>query len=100
MPHHPSANEVVISMRPVSVLAKGPGSEIEQLRGDLHGQWRQAIRAVMILLSVHGLPAAQITDLLGPPADRSPRWHSLTISALNSGVNARRCRRGFFPCAP
>src|SRR5262249_11825858 len=31
------------------------------------------------------------------PTDRSPRWHSSTISALNSGVNARRCRRGFFP---
>jgi hypothetical protein len=30
------------------------------------------------------------------PADRSPRWHSSTISALNSGVNERR-RRGFFP---
>jgi len=24
------------------------------------------------------------------------RWHSSTISALNSGVNERRCR-GFFP---
>src|SRR6185312_12689770 len=30
------------------------------------------------------------------PTDRSPRWHSSTISALNSGVNERR-RRGFFP---
>jgi hypothetical protein len=28
--------------------------------------------------------------------DRSPRWHSSTISALNSGVNERR-RRGFCP---
>jgi hypothetical protein len=27
---------------------------------------------------------------------KSPRRHSPTISALNSGVNARRCRRGFF----
>jgi hypothetical protein len=30
------------------------------------------------------------------PIDRSPRWHSSTISALNSAVNERR-RRGFFP---
>ena len=43
-------------MRPVSVFAKGPGSEIEQLRADLRGRWRQAARAVMVLLSLHGLP--------------------------------------------
>ncbi|MGW4891023.1 hypothetical protein ACWEQL_01970 [Kitasatospora sp. NPDC004240] len=30
------------------------------------------------------------------PADRSPRWHSSTIAALNSGVNERR-EHGFFP---
>jgi hypothetical protein len=30
------AGEVVISMRPVSASASRPGSEIEQLRGDLH----------------------------------------------------------------
>src|SRR5215469_5338487 len=30
------------------------------------------------------------------PTDRSPCWHSSTISALNSGVNERR-RRGFLP---
>ena len=30
------------------------------------------------------------------PTERSPCWHRLTISALNSGVNERR-RRGFFP---
>jgi hypothetical protein len=35
------AGAVVISMRRVSVFANGPGSEIEQLRGDLHGGWRQ-----------------------------------------------------------
>ena len=52
MPQHPPAGEVVISMRPVSVFAKGPGSEIEQLRGDMHGRWRQATRAVMVLLSL------------------------------------------------
>ena len=36
------AGEVVISMRPVSVFANRPGSEIEQLQADLHGRWRQA----------------------------------------------------------
>ena len=45
-------------MRPVSVFANGPGREIEQLGADLRGQWRQATRAVMVLLSLHGLPPA------------------------------------------
>jgi hypothetical protein len=36
-----------------------------------------------------------IPDILWP-TDLSPRWHSSTISALNSGMNERR-RRGFFP---
>jgi DNA-directed RNA polymerase specialized sigma24 family protein len=51
-------------MRPVSVFAKGPAGEIEQLEADLHGLWRQATRAVMVLLSLHGLPPAQIAELL------------------------------------
>jgi hypothetical protein len=50
-------------MRPVSVFANGPASEIEQLCSDLHGRWRQATRAVMVLLSVHGLEPAQIAAL-------------------------------------
>ena len=40
-------------MRPVSVFAKGPFSEVEQLEADLHGRWRQATRAMMVLLSLH-----------------------------------------------
>ena len=36
---HPPG-EVVVSMRPVSVFAKGAGSEIDKLRGDLQGRWR------------------------------------------------------------
>jgi hypothetical protein len=51
-------------MRPVCVFAKGPGEEIERLRADLRGRWRQAARAVMVLLSLHGLSAAQIAVLL------------------------------------
>jgi hypothetical protein len=58
------AGDVVISMRPVSVFAKGLGSEIEQLQAELQGRWRQAARAVMVLLSLHGLAPAQIAELL------------------------------------
>jgi hypothetical protein len=70
---HPPG-EVVVSMRPVSVFAKGPGSETEQLRGDLHGRWRQATRAVMVLLSLHGLAAAQIAELLDCHPATVRRW--------------------------
>src|SRR5690242_1494661 len=75
LPHivHP-AGEVVISMRPVSVFAKGPGSEIEQLRDDLHGRWRQATRAVMILLSLHGLAPGQVAELLDCHPATERRW--------------------------
>jgi hypothetical protein len=60
-------------MRPVSVFAKGPGSEIEQLRADLRGRWRQAARVMMVLLSLHGSPPAQIAEPLEcHPATRAP----------------------------
>jgi hypothetical protein len=49
-----SPGVVVVSMRPVSVFANGPGSEIEQLRTELQGRWRQAVRAVMVLVSLRG----------------------------------------------
>jgi DDE superfamily endonuclease/Homeodomain-like domain len=63
-------------MRPVSVFAKGPGSEMEQLRGELHGRWRQATRAVMVLLSLHGLPPSQIAELLDCQPATVRRWIS------------------------
>ena len=61
-------------MRPVSVSANRPGSEIDQLRSDLHGRWRQATRAVMVLLSAHGLTPAQIAALLDCHPATVRRW--------------------------
>ena len=61
-------------MRPVSVFANDPRSEIEQLRSDLQGRWRQATRAVMVLLSAHGLPPAQIAELLDCHPATVRRW--------------------------
>ena len=63
-------------MRPVSVFANGPGSEVEQLEACLRGQWRQATRAVMVLLSLHELPAAQIAELLDCHPATVRRWIS------------------------
>src|SRR6266487_4368418 len=68
-------------MRPVCVFAKGPGSEIERLRASLRGRWRQAARAVMVLLSLQGLPAAQIAVLLECHPATVRRW----IGRFNSG---------------
>ena len=43
---------------------------------DLRGRWRQATRAVMVLLSVHGLPPAQIAELLDCHPATVRRWIS------------------------
>ena len=77
LPHivHP-ADEVVIRMRPVNVFAKDPGREIEQLRAEVHGRWRQAARAVMVLLSLHGLAPSQIAELLDCHPATVRRWIS------------------------
>src|SRR5690348_8515211 len=61
-------------MRPVSVFAKGPASEIERLEADLHSRWREAMRAVMVLLSLHGLVPAQIAELLDCHPATVRRW--------------------------
>ena len=61
-------------MRPVSVFANGPDTEIELLRAELRGRWRQALRAVMVVLSVQGLSAAQIAELLECHPGTVRRW--------------------------
>jgi transposase len=61
-------------MRPVSVSANGPASEIQRLQAGLRGQWRQAARAVMVLLSLHELTAAQIAALLDCHPATVRRW--------------------------
>ncbi|ACZ90096.1 IS630 family transposase [Streptosporangium roseum] len=61
-------------MRPPIVFANAPATSIEQLHAHLRGHWRPAIRAVMVLLSLHSLPAAQIAGLLGYDAATVRRW--------------------------
>jgi len=63
-------------MRPVSVFANSPGGEIERLEADLRGRWREAARAVMVLLSAHGLPPAMIAELLDCHPATVRRWIS------------------------
>jgi hypothetical protein len=94
LPHHPPADEVVISMRPVSVFANGSGSEIERLEANLRGRWREATRAVILLPSLHGLPAVQIAVLLDSHHPATVRRGARTVSSRPpSSAHARDRRR-------
>jgi len=76
-------------MRPVSVFANGSGSEIERLEAELRGRWREAPRAVMVLLSAHGLPPAQIAELLDCHPGTVRRWISRFSSEGAAGLAGR-----------
>jgi transposase len=81
-------------MRPVCVFAKGPGEEIKRLRADLRGPLRQAARAVMVQLSLQGLPAAQIARLLECHPATVRRWIGRFNSEGLAGLADRpRCGR-------
>jgi transposase len=60
-------------MRPVSVFANSL-DEAERLRAELRGRWHLAVRVVMVLLSLQGLPAAQIAGLLECHPATVRRW--------------------------
>jgi hypothetical protein len=74
----------------LSVFTKAPGSDVEQLRGDLHGRWRQTTRAVMVPLSLRGLPVAQIAVLLD--------CHPATVRHWTSTCDMRWPTRGRPEC--
>src|SRR5690242_17115415 len=81
-------------MRPVSVFASGSDSEIERLRAELRGPWRQAARAVMVLLSLHELPPAQIAGLLECHPGTARRWIARFSQEGLAGLADRpRCGR-------
>jgi transposase len=61
-------------MPPVSVFASSPGRETEKIRRLLRGRGRVPARAVMVLLSVHGLSPAQIAVLLECHPSTVRRW--------------------------
>ncbi|MFD8567954.1 IS630 family transposase [Streptomyces sp. NPDC059639] len=61
-------------MRPPTVFANASGRECERLRGLLRGPGRSMVRAVMVLLSLHGLPPAEISSLRGYDPATVRRW--------------------------
>jgi hypothetical protein len=80
-------------MRLVSVSAKGPEYEIGRLRDDLHGRWRHATPAVMVLLPLHGLPPPQVAELLECHPAAVRRWIGRFNSEGTAGL-ANRPRSG------
>ena len=70
-----------------------PAGEIERLRAELRGPWRQAVRAVMVLLSLHELPPAQIAGLLECHPGTARRWIA-RFNAEGPGGLADRPGRG------
>jgi hypothetical protein len=92
--HRPPSRRGRDQYAPGQVFANGPECELEQLRGDLHGRWRQATRAVMVLLSLHGLPPAQIAALLDCHPATVRRWISRFNDEGAAGLADRpRCGR-------
>jgi transposase len=85
-------------MCPVSVVANASPCQIGQLRRRLRGPWRQGLRAVMVLLSLHGLPAAEIAALLDCHPATVRRWigrfGSGGVAGLADRPRSGRPRRG------
>jgi transposase len=85
-------------MRPPIVFANAPAASVEDLQAELRGRWRQATRAVMVLLSLHGLPAAQIAGLLGYDPGTVRRWiarfNRYGVAGLADRPRPGRPRRG------
>jgi transposase len=68
-------------MCPAVMFANSPPGETGQLRDRLRGPWRQALRAVMVLLSARGLAPAEIAVLPGCHPSTVRRW----IGRFNAG---------------
>jgi hypothetical protein len=81
-------------MRPACVFANSPPRELEQLHDRLRGPWRQGLRAVMVLPSLHGLPAGEIAVLLECHPATVRRWIGLFNREGMAGLADRpRCGR-------
>ena len=61
-------------MRPAHVYANLPNGRYQELVGMLHGPWRAATRAVMILLSAKGMSPSEIGELLDYHPRTVRRW--------------------------
>jgi transposase len=82
-PNDDKTGDVKVSMRPASVFANPPDSAYRSLHHLLHHRWREAARAVMVLLSAAGLTADEIGDLPGCHPATVRRWiHRYTAEGV------------------
>ncbi|GAB3002154.1 hypothetical protein GCM10023080_079770 [Streptomyces pseudoechinosporeus] len=76
-------------MRPASVFANPSAPAYTHLYHLLHHRWREATRAVMVLLSAAGLTADEIGELLGCHPATVRRWiHRYTAEASRAWPTA------------
>ncbi|MEU9917821.1 IS630 family transposase [Streptomyces sp. NPDC051001] len=81
-------------MRPTTVFANASATECERLRGLLRGPWRSAGRAVIVLLTLHGLSPAQIGTLMECDPATVRRWIRRFNACGAAGLDDRpRCGR-------
>ncbi|MFD7814137.1 IS630 family transposase [Streptomyces sp. NPDC059785] len=80
-------------MRPPAVFADASDAERERLRDLLRGRGRRVVRAVMVLLSLHGLSPAQIAVLVEYDPATVRRWIS-RFNACGAAGLADRPRSG------
>lgn len=73
--------DLVVSVRPPTVFAHASATACEGSRGLLRDPWRSVARAVTVLLSPQGRPAAQIATLLERTPATARRW----ITRVNTG---------------
>ncbi|HEX5541858.1 MAG TPA: IS630 family transposase [Micromonospora sp.] len=85
-------------MRPASVFANCPGPARQGLYHLLHHRWREAARAVMVLLSAAGLTADEIGRLLDYHPATVRRWihryHTAGLAGLADRPSPGRPRTG------
>ncbi|MGI5508149.1 IS630 family transposase [Streptomyces sp. CA-106131] len=81
-------------MRPASVFANRPGPAYQHLYHLLHHRWREASRAVIVLLSAAGMTAGEIGELLGYHPATVRRWiHRYNTAGLAGLADRPRAGR-------
>src|SRR6185369_10295753 len=81
-------------MRPPHVFADVSDEQYDELLTALHRQWRPATRAVMVVLSIAGMPPAEIGGLLHYSPVTVRRWISRHDADGVAGLCDRpRCGR-------
>lgn len=86
---HANLDEATASMRPCHVYARVSPRQQPHLSQLLRGQYRVAVRIMMILLSANGASASEIAELLDYDAATVRRWIARFASEGIQGLTDR-----------